>query len=265
MTRRAFLRSMGWGAATAVGTLGYGDQTSKQLELVERELAVPNWSADGFKIGVIADPHMDSPEATERAQDALMDLFAKGPDVVVFVGDFLTSAHPNILENTRKTLALTNDAPCPCYGILGNHDYWAGWFSLVLGTLSSSKMVLLRNQTAEVQGVRICGLDDALMKRHSPEAAKAEKNTVLLLHEPDYVKDLPKGASLQISGHSHGGQICWPGGSSIHTPKGARTFISGFYPDNDIPVYVSRGVGTTGPNWRLFCPPEATILTLKGS
>jgi uncharacterized protein len=126
-------------------------------------------------------------------------------------------------------------------------------------------MRLLRNETVELDGVRICGIDDALMKKHRPDLVRGNKNTLALLHEPDFVDDLDPGPSLLLAGHSHGGQICLPGGVALHTPRGARKFTSGFYPDNPIPVYVSRGVGTTGPNWRLFCPPEATILTLHGS
>lgn len=263
LSRRDFLKSMGWGAAASVGVFGYGDQTSKQVEIVERDLSLPNWDSNGFRLGVLTDLHLDSGEATERGQATLREIIAKKPDAVVLVGDFLTSAAPQNLENVKQTLAILNDYQIPSFGVLGNHDYWAGYFPLVLGSVTGSAMKLLRNETVEVGGVRICGVDDALMKKHRPDLVRGNRNTVVLLHEPDYVEDLEPGPSLLVAGHSHGGQICMPGGTPLHTPKGARKFTSGFYGDQPIPVYVSRGVGTTGPNWRLFCPPEATILTLQ--
>lgn len=256
---------MGWGAVAATGAFMYGDLASREVEIVERELALPNWDADGFRIAVMADPHLDTPEATARTQSALRDVADRKPDLIAWVGDFLTSAAPQNLQNVRQTLAVLHDYGIPSVGILGNHDYWAGYFPLVLRALTESKMRLLRNDTIEVEGVRIAGIDDALMKKHRPDLVKGDRNLIALLHEPDYVKDLDAGPSLLLAGHSHGGQICLPGGVSVHTPKGARKYIAGFYGDQPIPVYVSRGIGTTGPAWRLFCPPEATILTLRGS
>ncbi|MBC8064922.1 MAG: metallophosphoesterase [Chlorobia bacterium] len=256
---------MGWGALASVGTFAYGDQTSKNMELVERDLALPNWNADGFRIGLLTDPHLDSEEAVIRTKLAVGAVLAKKPDVLVWVGDYLTSAAPKNLENVRETLALMNETSIPSYGVLGNHDYWSRYFPLVRSAVTSSKMRLLRNETIEMDGVRICGVDDALMKKHRPDLVKGDRNTIVLLHEPDFVEDLAAGPSVTLSGHSHGGQICMPGGIALHTPRGAKKFVSGYYPDSHIPVYVSRGIGTTGPNWRLFCPPEATILTLRGA
>jgi predicted MPP superfamily phosphohydrolase len=264
-TRRDFLKSMGWGAVAATGSFAYGDLASREVEIVERELSLPNWDADGFRIAVLADPHMDTEAATLRTRDAMRDVISRKPDLIAWVGDFLTSDAPYNLQFVQSTLALLNDVSIPNVGILGNHDYWAGNFSKVLRHLTGSRMRLLRNETVEVGGVRIAGVDDALMKKHRPDLVKGDKNLIALLHEPDFVKDLEPGPSLLLAGHSHGGQICLPGGISVHTPRGARKFIAGFYPDEPIPVYVSRGIGTTGPDWRLFCPPEATILTLRGS
>jgi predicted MPP superfamily phosphohydrolase len=183
-TRRDFLKSMGLGAVAAIGTFAYGDEMSKKVELVERDLALPNWNADGFRIAVVSDCHLDSREATVRAQRVILDLIAKKPDAMVFVGDFLTSAAPQNLANVHETLALLNRAQCPAFGVLGNHDYWAGYFSMVLGAISNGPMKLLRNETVEVDGVRICGIDDALMGKHRPDLAKGDRNTILLLHEP---------------------------------------------------------------------------------
>ena len=265
ITRRGFLRAAGFGSASAVATLAYGDITSSRVEVVRRSLTVPRWDADEIRVGVLADLHLDDADAVERASAAVRLTIKEQPDLIVCVGDYLTSSSTGRLQNVQKTMSVLNEFPGPVLGILGNHDYSGENISRLVNGLRSSKMRLLRNEMIEVQGVRIWGLDDALQKQYRPDLVTGDKNTLVLLHEPDYVSEVPDGPSLQISGHSHGGQICLPGGYAVHTPKGARKFIAGFYQDQVVPVYVSRGIGTTGPNWRMFCPPEASILTLKGS
>lgn len=264
-SRREFLKYVGFGTAASIGTFAYGSSTGQDVELVERTLTLPNWDADGFRVAVLADPHFDYPLAVERGIEASRMVIKAKPDLIVWIGDYLTSAAPDNLAYTRKAMDIMNEAQCPCYGILGNHDYQKQYLGLVIDAVTSSNMKLLRNQEVSVGDVKLWGVDDGLMNMHRPDMVKGEKNTIVLFHEPDFVEDIAPGPSLQISGHSHGGQICMPGGVVLHTPKGAKKFSSGFYPDNPIPVYVSRGVGTTGPNWRLFCRPEATILTLRGS
>lgn len=264
-SRRQFLKCVGFGAAASLGTFAYGSQSGQDVELVERTLSLPNWDADGFRVGVLADPHLDYPAAVERGLDACRQVLNAKPDLIVWIGDYLTSSAPDNLANVREVMNLMNDAQCPCLGILGNHDYQKQYLGLVIDAVTSTKLRLLRNEEFSLGDVKIWGVDDGLKGMHRPDLVKGEKNTIVLFHEPDFVEEIQKGPSLQISGHSHGGQVCMPGGLILHTPSGAKKFSSGFYPNNAIPVYVSRGIGTTGPNWRLFCRPEATILTLRGS
>ncbi|MBN9502969.1 MAG: metallophosphoesterase [Armatimonadetes bacterium] len=268
ISRRRFLKSAGLGAVGAIGTFAYGDLTSSKVRLEQKELKLPRWDADGFKVAVITDLHLDYPEAVLRTQWAISQLAALQPDVFVIVGDFLTSAAPQNLENVRTALRYLDQVKCPVFATLGNHDYWVGYFDLVTQAITSANLRLLRNEVVDLNGVAIAGIDDDIAYKARPELiaeAKKPKSTIALFHEPDSVKDVSTDLSLQISGHSHGGQICMPGGISVHTPRGAKKYIAGFYPDAKVPLYVSRGVGTTGPNWRLFCPPEATLLTLRGS
>ena len=85
---------------------------------------------------------------------------------------------------------------------------------------------------------------------------------IALWHEPDVVDHLPKGAALMLSGHSHGGQFTFPGGyTPMHTLNG-RKYVRGFFPHAPTPLYVSRGIGTTGPPSRLNCAPEVSLLEL---
>jgi len=269
LSRRKFLRATGFGALGSVGTFAYGDLTSKDVQLVQKELHLKNWTADGFKVGAITDLHLDSDEAVARAQMAIARLAPLKPDVFVIVGDFLTSAAPANLANVRAVMGSLDAIQCPIFAVLGNHDYWAHYFDLVKeAILSRGNLRLLRNEVVDLGGVGIAGIDDALNHMQRPDLireAKKPRSTICLFHEPDSVEEVSDDLSLQISGHSHGGQICLPGGMAIHTPVGAKRYVSGYYADAKVPLYVSRGVGTIGPNWRLFCPPEATLLTLRGS
>ena len=130
-----------------------------------------------------------------------------------------------------------------------------------------SPIKMLRNSPFEVSDVTIAGIDDAIENKHRPGFVTdlANPSLIVLLHEPDFVDSVPTNASLQISGHSHGGQICWPGGTPLHLPTGAKHYVCGFYPDAPVPLYVTRGVGTVGPQMRTFCPPEVSILTLRSA
>lgn len=268
LSRRKFLRTAGLGALASVGTFAYGDTTSKEVRYVRKDLHLKNWTADGFKVGVITDLHLDYGEAVIRSRAAIERVAQMNPDVFVIVGDFLSSAAPQNLENVRVTLQALDAVKCPVFAVLGNHDYWAKYFDLVSAAITHANLKLLRNGVVDLGGVAIAGIDDALVGKHRPDLiheAKKPKSTIALFHEPDFVDEIFDDVSLQISGHSHGGQICLPGGIPIHTPRGSKKYIAGFYPEAKVPLYVSRGVGTTGPNWRLFCPPEATLLTLYGS
>lgn len=111
-------------------------------------------------------------------------------------------------------------------------------------------------------------MDDATFNFQNYEffpSEKVSKNCLAVLHEPDYVEEMPGHVSLQISGHTHGGQVCLPFGYAMHTPKGGRRYIAGYFPHANVPLYVTRGVGTVGIDYRLFCRPEVTILTLRSA
>ena len=89
---------------------------------------------------------------------------------------------------------------------------------------------------------------------------------IALWHEPDLVDMLPPGrALLQLSGHSHGGQFKFPFGLTPMTSTNGHKYRDGFYPDASTPIFVTRGVGTTGPPSRFLCPPQVAVLTLTST
>ncbi len=257
----------GYGFAAALIPAAIADISADRLVIERHELKLPNWDANGFKVAVVSDLHANTQSMADRSARAIEMALVEKPDVLVMPGDFLNNSDEKSLALLREALAPLAYASCPVISTMGNHDYWARRPHKIVDILEK-RTQLLRNEVQEVSGVTIAGIDDALANRHDVGFLKPNrhsKSLLALLHEPDFVKDVPDHLSLQISGHSHGGQICLPTGTALHTPYGAKKYIAGFYEDAKVPLYVTRGVGTTGSDWRLFCLPEVSILTLTAA
>jgi predicted MPP superfamily phosphohydrolase len=150
--------------------------------------------------------------------------------------------------------------------IPGNHDHWNAPQGILEDAMASLNVRLLKNEVWRHAGIAWVGIDSMNARQANP--AKAFKGlqpsdvSIALWHEPDCVDLLPKGCSLMLSGHSHGGQFTFPWGwTPMHTKNGEK-YVRGYFPNAPTPLYVNRGLGTTGPPSRLNCMPEVTILTL---
>ncbi|MBI1755907.1 MAG: metallophosphoesterase [Fimbriimonas ginsengisoli] len=268
-SRRDFLRWAGAGALVGVGGVSLAGIGAGDLEVVRRELRLPRWDADGFRLVLLADVHVTHPYAMLRTRQAVQLALDEKPDVIVSAGDFVHRSSDYALEFIRQSFRDLGNAACPCLAVMGNHDYATPRPDRVIRTVvERTNFQLLRNQAVEVGGVTIAGLDDALYGRHRTDfltPGRFSRSLVSILHEPDYADEMPELISLQLSGHSHGGQLCLPGGIAVSTPYGARRYVAGFYPEARVPLYVTRGVGTIGPDLRLFCRPEVSVLTLRSA
>lgn len=245
---------------------GYAEESAYDLKVERKTLQLPRWDADGYKVAMLADVHVNFPRAMERTRRAVDLALDEKPDLLVMAGDFLNSGSPEAIGYMVKAFDRVHSANCPRLAVLGNHDYWVWDPSEVMRGVTDAGFTLLRNEAAEFDGVTIAGVDDVLMGHGDwsfIEEGEYSKSLIALVHEPDFVTDLPKKASLQLSGHSHGGQMCLPLGIPVHLPRGGKDYPQGFYPNAPVPLYVTRGVGTTGLDFRTFCPPEVSILTLK--
>lgn len=269
VSRRDILRWGGAGALLTLGVCATGTVESSALVLEKHELRLPKWDADGFRVAVISDIHVNDPIAGARAQVAVQHALDEKPDLIVLPGDFVNFGWSYTIDGMIKSLEGLHNAKCPVLATLGNHDYDSTNPDGIVEALTKRTPVkMLRNESVEIQGVSVVGIDDALFNMQKPEIVGdlQNKSILVLFHEPDYVVDMPRNASLQISGHSHGGQLCLPFGYPLLHRPGARRYITGgFYPDANVPLYLTRGVGTVGLSIRTFCPPEVTILTLRSA
>ena len=265
VTRRRLLRTAVYGGLAL--TAGVQWFEADRLKLERQTLKLKRWRADGFKLALLSDLHANNTHEAERAIRAIRMAAEEKPDVILFGGDFLNSSKDSALTNVAKVLDAADDAGIPSMAVLGNHDYWIATTRQLISAFEGRRTRLLRNEIVRVGDATIWGIDDGIAGRDRHElygSRRDDPSLLALFHEPDFVTRVDKRVGLMLAGHSHGGQMCLPFGVALHTPRGAWRYIAGFYPDADAPLYVSRGIGTVGPAYRLFCPPEVTILTLTG-
>lgn len=259
---------MGAGAVCGVSGPMFSRGYAYHLRVERKTLKLPRWNADGFKVCFISDFHLNGPRQLERAKQALQVAYDEKPDLVALGGDFVEHGTEKDTERMRDFARATQTDKCPTVAILGNHDYWSGAGDMVIDELRRADVRVLQNQLFEIQGVTVAGIDDGIDNRQRFDffnKGAVSKSLLCLLHEPDFVEEQPDHVSLQLSGHSHGGQICGPGGVHLHAPKYGRKYVAGFFEPLPVPLYVSRGVGTTGPDMRTFCAPEVSVLTLRST
>jgi predicted MPP superfamily phosphohydrolase len=245
---------------------------ANRLELEVQELRLPRWPArlDGFRIALLADFHLRDVRTMEHAHRALTLALEHEPDVVVMPGDLVGRWKPESDCLIRAAFGPLKTMDGAALATPGNHDYYGGTADQLEEPCAACGVAVLRNEAVNLKGVTFVGIDSANARRADPYAAfmaapATGDPTVVLWHEPDLVDYLPQGPSLMLSGHSHGGQFLSPWGWAPMLVENGRRYVRGFYPDAPTPLYVTRGVGTTGPPSRLFCPPEVALLVCRSA
>jgi predicted MPP superfamily phosphohydrolase len=160
----------------------------------------------------------------------------------------------------------------PSFGILGNHDYWTN-ASAIREMLKSSDIVDLTNSVFTLsrgtQTLHFCGVDDIwegnVQLYDVVEKLPDDSAAILLAHEPDFADVSAETGrfDLQISGHSHGGQVIIPFYGPPILPYLGQKYPKGLYQVGNMLQYTNRGVGMIDPAVRFNCPPEITIFQLE--
>lgn len=223
---------------------------------------------DGFRILHLSDLHLDGfPDQGER----LARLAASIPcHICVMTGDFrfLTHGPQDSCLESAKALARALRPEMGVYGILGNHD-----FLEFVPVLEKAGIRMLVNESVRLErqgaGLFLAGVDDPhFYATHDTARAMAgrrpEDPAVFLAHSPEiFAEAEAAGADLYLCGHTHGGQICLPGGRPIFThAKSPRRMARGAWSHGATRGYTSRGAGASGVFARFYCPPEITVHTL---
>ncbi|MEA5462285.1 metallophosphoesterase [Leptothoe sp. PORK10 BA2] len=268
-----------------------GPLTVESLEIPIRDLPP---RLKGTVVVQLSDFHYDGQRLSEQMlAEAIATILNLNPDLVVFTGDFITH-EPTPIHQLAAQLRPIAQA-FPTYAILGNHDnYWPMARPTITAALTSSNIPVLWNQIAYPLGddLALVGLADYYHRDFSPQVLDQlppHLPRIVLSHNPDTAEHMiPWRVDLQLSGHTHGGQIVIPGLGNMAShwfnfrkrlPRVLRNsrlpYVSnrcasavthwewamGLHQVGQNTLYVNRGLGTYAPG-RLFCNPEITVITL---
>jgi predicted MPP superfamily phosphohydrolase len=253
-------------AVTACGLRATGLRNMLDLRVVEHHAVIPNLPTafEGFRLLQLSGLHCD---LDDRIMERIIGMMATVPhDAVVLTGDYHTKVHRPFDRSLAAMHRLIPLLHPKRFAILGNHDPLA-----TVAPLEEAGLPILLNEALplEHRGDRlwICGIDDPnFFRTHDLKAARARvhagESAILLSHSPEtYREAAPLGYSLTLSGHTHGGQMCLPGGFPIYrnAPGCRREHLAGSWREGRMPGYTSRGSGTAGVAARFHCPPEITV------
>jgi len=272
LTRRGMLKkgAMAFVGGSVIARSGWLEATELPMvrRVVIRHPLLPA-AFDGFRVAQVSDVHAGvfmPPERLERVRSIVERLAA---DVVVFTGDQLDRRHVDAELFAQGFAGI--DAPFGVFGILGNHDHWAGP-RLALTAMEAAGITPLVNETASLQrcGARIsiAGVDDLdAIPGWGPDFSVVERSRgtfrLLLCHQPGgWRAARAAGADVTLAGHTHGGQIALPT-RGLNVARLSTPYVAGPYQRGEQILYVSRGIGVGGVPFRFGVPPEVDLVTLR--
>lgn len=252
------------------GLLGRARRNALDIRIERHEVVLEKLppAFDGFTLLQLSDLHLD---INDSAAHAICERVRDAPhyDVCVLTGDYRARTFGECDETLRRLEQLRLHLKEPVYAVLGNHDS----VRMVPGMESMDIRVLLNESVALAQGgatIFVAGIDDAHYFRvdnieKAAEALPPDAVKVLLSHTPEiYRQAAHAGFDLMFCGHTHGGQICLPGGVPITLDaKCPRYMGAGAWRYRQMQGYTSVGAGTCIVPVRLNCPPEVVLHRLR--
>jgi predicted MPP superfamily phosphohydrolase len=275
--RQMFARWLAAGAGAVAAGLGLTAIRSARgpvlVHRVEIPLARLAPEHDGITVVQLTDIHVGPTIGRRQIEELVASTNALDPDVVAITGDLVDGGVAELRDAIAPLRGLR--ARHGVFFVTGNHEYFSGaqqWVDeltrLGIRVLRNERVVIGTHSTA----FELAGVDDRSAARfaaelgHGEDLGKALRGwdrkspVVLLAHQPRTVLDAAKfGVDLQVSGHTHGGQI-WPFGALVRLQQ---QFLAGLDRHRDTFIFVSRGAGYWGPPMRLGAPPEISQLVLR--
>jgi predicted MPP superfamily phosphohydrolase len=298
ISRRHFFRFIAGLGAFSASTTAYGfGEPVLRLGVTRYYLSPPKWPADlQLKIAVIADVHACDPwMSLDRIQAIVERTNALNADIIVMLGDYV-AGHRHVTRfipaSEWAPVLAGLKAPLGVHAILGNHDYWEDktvqregqGTTIARRALEDAGIPVYENDATRLTKAGrpfwLAGLGDQLAylpaRRFRPVrrigvddlAATLAKVTddapiILLAHEPDVAVRVPARVALQLSGHTHGGQVRLFGWSPVIPSRYGEKFAYGHVREK-CDVIVSGGLGCSIMPFRLGVPPEIVLVTLGG-
>jgi predicted MPP superfamily phosphohydrolase len=269
--RRLTLARLVAGAVSvvAIGVSGFGMASALGQVAIKRvriPLAKLPAGTPPYRIVQVTDIHVGPTIGREFVADLVARVNALEPDCVVITGDLVDGSVAELGPLAAPMGALR--AKDGVFFVTGNHEYYSGvdeW----LAFLRDQGIRVLRNERVPVGPLDLAGVDDwsakSFGKGHGQDVPRAlagrdvSRPVVLLAHQPQTIVEAESlGVDLQLSGHTHGGQMFpWKYAVALVTP-----YVAGLYRHKSAALYVSRGTGYWGPPMRVGAPAEITQLEL---
>ena len=225
----------------------------------------------GLTIAHLSDFHVSPHVHPDSVRRAVRMTMAQKPDLIALTGDYI-HRHENEAMPCAQALSLLH-APLGVHAVLGNHDCLRQRDRVVSAELQRVGLAPLRNASRRLshngEAFYVVGVDDVRFRyadlARALHGVPHDAFKIMLVHEPDFADFAQrKQIALQLSGHSHGGQVRLPGLGALLLPSYGRKYPIGLrrMPDG-MWLYTTRGVGVGLPPIRYNCPAEITLLTLQ--
>lgn len=249
-------------------------------EVVTLDLTLPHLAQEfeGYKITQVSDIHADRWMNRDRLSGLVQDINTLESDLIVLTGDYVTGE----ASDTAYILEVLEDLRSPdgTFAVMGNHDAWTD-IQAIEQVLVQAGITMLNNAVVPIQRgsavLDIAGVDDVWAGRDRlgqvlDQLSRFTDNSttgnhrpaaILLAHEPDYADTSAATGrfDLELSGHSHGGQVVF-GPLRPALPPWGRRYPIGQYQVGEMIQYTNRGIGASPPHVRLGCRPELTVVRL---
>jgi len=248
--------------------------SSPKVEITTPSIMLPSLpdGFNGYRIAQISDFHLGTWLDAQAMFDIVDLVNQQEPDLIAITGDFISFDLPKFLPDLVETLSNLKSKD-GVIAILGNHDHYTDAAS-IREVLRRCQIFELKNQVYSIQRgsskLFFAGIDDYMtghsdLQKTISNIPQGENTVILLAHEPDFA-DISAASgrfAMQISGHTHGGQICLPIVGNLYLPRYGRKYPSGKYLVEDMVLYTNRGLGTSWLKFRINCPPEITVFHLS--
>ncbi|SHI93116.1 hypothetical protein SAMN02745163_01045 [Clostridium cavendishii DSM 21758] len=234
-------------------------------------------SFNGFKIIQFADTHLGDFYSLEDLEKLVIKINDQKPDLVIFTGDLIDNS--STYDKTKSIAPILNkiQASKGKFAVYGNHDLGGAGAKVYDDIMKKSGFKLLSNSKTSIslergKKISLFGLDDFMLGNPNISSTFKDLNkddyNILLVHEPDVADRLTDyNIDLQISGHSHGGQVRLPFYGPIISPPYAKNYNVSHYTVNEnsrpYELYVNTGIGNTKNPFRFMNPPNITVITLN--
>lgn len=227
----------------------------------------------GYRIGLISDVHFPRNISNEFVDRACSLLVSAGADIAVLPGDFVDGRFIRSVPSMEGLFDRLSEVPDGAFGVLGNHDHWLDADGTRREMARSTPIRLIENEHVLIErggdAIAVGGIGDlwegVVDINRTFQGLAPDVPRVLLSHNPDFAEENadPGRVDLQLSGHTHGGEIVFPWGyAPVHPSMYGSRFRYGFGEGKSHRCFTTAGI-CSPRHARLFCRPEVVIIELE--